>query len=130
MAVVARALIGLSNGDGKAQFLICFAHLDVRPWLMFIAVALMRTMVAELVPQKELQPRAFSILPTVYATGSLLGPALGGILFKPSIAMPAIFGSSRLFNAFPAALPSFVVCVVYIVGLVIAFLFLEVSLLI
>jgi MFS family permease len=43
MALVARALEGLGNGN----------------------VGLLRTMVAELCPWKELQPRAFSVMPLV-----------------------------------------------------------------
>ena len=44
MALVARALSGAGNGN----------------------VGIIRTMVAELCPWRELQPRAFSVMPLVY----------------------------------------------------------------
>ncbi|KAL8650972.1 MAG: hypothetical protein Q9226_004918 [Calogaya cf. arnoldii] len=53
MAIVARSLAGASNGN----------------------FGILRTTVAEIVPWKELQPRAFSILPLVYTSGNILGPA-------------------------------------------------------
>ena len=53
MAIVARSLAGASNGN----------------------VGILRTTVAELVPQKELQPRAFSVMPLMWSIGSVFGPA-------------------------------------------------------
>lgn len=53
MLVTARALLGLMNGN----------------------VGIIRTMVAEMVPEKELQPRAFSVMPLVWTIGSIFGPA-------------------------------------------------------
>lgn len=49
MAFVTRSMQGLSNGN----------------------VGIIRTAVAELVPQKELQPRAFSIMPLIWTIGKL-----------------------------------------------------------
>ncbi|RAL60437.1 hypothetical protein DID88_000212 [Monilinia fructigena] len=51
MAIIARALQGACNGN----------------------VGIIRTMVAEMVPEKELQPRAFSIMPLVWSLGSIFG---------------------------------------------------------
>lgn len=48
MAFLARSLQGASSGN----------------------VGIIRTAVAEMVPQKELQPRAFSIMPLVWYAGS------------------------------------------------------------
>lgn len=36
-----------------------------------------RTAVAEMVPWKELQPRAFSLMPLVFNIGAVFGPVLG-----------------------------------------------------
>lgn len=52
MAITMRALAGAGNGN----------------------VGIIRTMVAEMVPWKELQPRAFSIMPLVWGIGSVFGP--------------------------------------------------------
>ena len=56
-AIVARSFAGASNGN----------------------VGIMRTTVAELVPYKELQPKAFSIMPLVWTIGSIFGPGFGGV---------------------------------------------------
>ncbi|KAL8859081.1 MAG: hypothetical protein Q9178_004344 [Gyalolechia marmorata] len=54
MAIVARSLAGASNGN----------------------VGILRTTVAEIVPWKELQPRAFSVMPLMWTIGSIFGPGL------------------------------------------------------
>ena len=102
-AMVARSLAGASNGN----------------------VGTMRTMVAEMVPQKELQPRAFSILPLVWTVGSIFGPAFGGALANPAKRYPNVFGGSYLLQAFPFALPNLVASVFFLVGLTVGILFLE-----
>ena len=53
-AIVARSMAGASNGN----------------------VGTLRTTVAEMVPQKELQPRAFSVMPLVWTVGTIFGPAI------------------------------------------------------
>ena len=70
------------------------------------AVGIIRTMVAEMVPQKELQPKAFSIMPLVWSVGSIFGPAFGGVLANPVKQYPAIFGGSEFLKAYPFALPN------------------------
>ncbi|RAQ54761.1 MFS transporter [Aspergillus flavus] len=84
LLVLFRALIGLVSGS----------------------VGIMRTMIAELVPEKLLQPYAFSILPTVETIGSGFGPAIGGLLARPAEHYPGIFGRIGLFKMFPFALSS------------------------
>ena len=39
-------------------------------------VGVIRTTVAEMVPQRELQPRAFSVMPLVWSIGSIVGPSM------------------------------------------------------
>ena len=102
-AITARSLAGASNGN----------------------VGTMRTTVAEMVPQKELQPRAFSVLPLVWTIGSIFGPAFGGALADPAKKYPSLFGKSRLFQKFPFALPNVVSSVFFLVGLTVGGLFLK-----
>ena len=102
-AIVARGLSGLVNGN----------------------IGVMRTAVAELVPQKELQPKAFSILPLVWTIGSIIGPGLGGALANPAAKYPQTFGNSRFFNQYPFALPNLVASLFFLVGLSAGFLFLK-----
>lgn len=105
MAIVARACVGLGNGN----------------------VGVIRTMVAELVPQKELQPRAFSIMPLVWTIGSIFGPAVGGSLANPAKHYPDLFGNSDFFKKYPYALPNIAVSILFIIGVTTGFLFLRVS---
>ena len=102
-AIVARSLGGASNGN----------------------VGIIRTMVAEMVPYKELQPRAFSIMPLVWLTGSIFGPSLGGALANPAQRYPKVFGDSAFFKAYPFALPNLVGAIFFLVGLSIGTLFLR-----
>ena len=105
-AIVARGISGACNGN----------------------VGLMRTAVAELVPQKELQPLAFSIMPLVWGIGTALGPVIGGLLANPAKRYTSLFGGSAFLKEYPFALPNFVAAAVFAVGLVTGFLFLKVIL--
>ena len=104
-AIVARILAGASNGT----------------------VGIIRTTVAEMVPEKSLQPRAFSVMPLVWTIGSIFGPILGGALAKPATRYPGIFGSDGFFSRYPFALPNLVACTLFLVGLSAGVLFLKVS---
>jgi hypothetical protein len=84
-------------------------------------------MVAEMVPEKELQPKAFSVLPLVWAVGSTIGPAFGGFFAKPVENLPAFFGNSKFLAKFPFALPNLLAGIFFTIGLTIAILFLKVS---
>lgn len=105
MAIVARAFAGAMNGN----------------------VGIIRTMVAEMVPEKELQPRAFSIMPLVWSLGSIFGPSFGGFFAKPVENMPALFGNSKFLKAFPFALPNIVASVLFLVGIITGILYLKVG---
>ena len=104
MVLAARALIGLMNGN----------------------VGIIRTMVAEIVPERELQPRAFSIMPLVWTIGSIFGPAFGGALARPAEKYPNVFGDSEFLKKYPFALPNIASACFFIVGIVNGILFLEV----
>ncbi|PYH43291.1 MFS transporter [Aspergillus saccharolyticus JOP 1030-1] len=103
MLVVARGLLGLMNGN----------------------VGIIRTMVAEMVPEKELQPRAFSIMPLVWTIGSIFGPAFGGALARPAEKHPALFGDSVFLRKYPFVLPNMVAAGLFVLGIGTGFLFLE-----
>lgn len=82
-------------------------------------------MVAEMVPQKELQPRAFSLMPLVWSIGSVFGPSFGGFFARPAEQYPGLFGNSWLFNKYPFLLPNLVACAFFFVSVVVAILFLH-----
>ena len=104
MAIVARSLAGAGNGN----------------------VGIIRTTVAEMVPFKELQPRAFSLMPLVWNTGSIFGPTIGGALANPFNIKPGEHVESpNLLQHFPYALPNIVSACFFMIGITTGFLFLE-----
>lgn len=103
MAIIVRAIMGGGNGN----------------------VGIIRTVVAELVPERELQPRAFSIMPIVWSLGSIIGPSFGGLLAEPAEQYPQIFGHIEFFKRFPFALPNLILMVFFLFSATIAALFLH-----
>ena len=104
MVIASRAIAGAGNGN----------------------VGILRTTVAEMVPYKELQPRAFSIMPLVWNIGSIFGPMVGGALANPWNVQP---GERRphpgLFEMFPYSLPNIVSAVLFTFGITVGILFLK-----
>ena len=96
-----RALLGLMNGN----------------------VGIIRTMVAEMVPEKELQPRAFSVMPLVWTIGTIFGPAFGGSLARPADKHPQIFGNSEFWKKYPFLLSNWRLRVFLLLGLQLVFSF-------
>ncbi|KAF3491254.1 uncharacterized protein GIQ15_00771 [Arthroderma uncinatum] len=103
MALMARALGGLLNGN----------------------IGVLQTTVAELVTDKEHQPRAYSIMPFVWCLGSIIGPAIGGALAKPCDSYPSLFPRDGIFSRYPFLLPNLVCVTVLLAGITIGILFLE-----
>ncbi|RDW93523.1 uncharacterized protein DSM5745_00845 [Aspergillus mulundensis] len=107
MLITCRGMIGFMNGN----------------------VGIIRTMVAEMVQDKELQPRAFSIMPMVWTIGSIFGPSFGGSLARPTEKFPEIFGNSSFFKEYPFLLPNLVSGFFFVIGISTGFLFLHETLL-
>ena len=106
LAMAARALAGAASGN----------------------VGILRTVVAELVPFRDLQPRAFSLMPLVWTTGSVLGPALGGALANPygvPLSARSRDDGGSLLQRFPYALPNLVAAAFFLVGITTGLLFLR-----
>lgn len=83
-------------------------------------------MVAEMVPEKELQPRAFSIMPLVWTIGSIFGPSFGGFFAKPAENFPDLFGNNRFLLKYPFILPNLVTSALFLLGIATGILFLKV----
>jgi MFS family permease len=104
MAIVARGLAGAGNGN----------------------VGIIRTTVAEMVPFKELQPRAFSLMPLVWNIGSIFGPMIGGVLANPyNVGAREHIENPNLLQRFPYLLPNLVSTCFFVVGITTGVLFLE-----
>lgn len=84
-------------------------------------------MVAEMVPEKELQPVAFSLMPLVWSLGSIFGPAFGGLFAKPAQQFPALFGGVPFWEKYQFFLPNLLACVIFLFSIATAALFLKVS---
>lgn len=82
-------------------------------------------MVAEIVPWKELQPTAFSLMPLVWSIGSVFGPSFGGWFARPAEQYPGLFGNSWLFKTYPFLLPNLMACIFFFISVVVATLFLH-----
>ncbi|PWW78563.1 MFS general substrate transporter [Tuber magnatum] len=103
VALIARAVGGALNGN----------------------VGVIQTTVAELATEKEYQARAFAVMPFIWCLGSIIGPALGGLLAEPVKRYPAVFHSGGVFEEYPYLLPNLVSAIILVVGIIIGTLFLE-----
>ena len=124
VALIARAVGGALNGT----------------------VGVIQTTVAELATEKEHQgmsnrsmilgvrmtddaqnclARAFAVMPFIWCLGSIIGPALGGLLAEPVKRYPAVFYPGGVFEEYPYLLPNLVSASILVVGIIIGTLFLE-----
>lgn len=103
MALAARALQGLFNGN----------------------VGILRTMIRELCPWRELQPRAFSVMPLVYTVGATVGPTLGGALSNPLRVDPRQPAGAAFLERFPYVLPNLVAAIFFTMSILVGWLFLH-----
>ncbi|KAF8425609.1 major facilitator superfamily domain-containing protein [Tirmania nivea] len=88
-------------------------------------IGVIQTTVAEMVPRKEHQPRAYAIMPFVWCIGSIIGPAVGGALADPIRQYPEIFKPGGFFEEYPYALPNLFASAVLVIGVCVGILFLE-----
>ena len=63
-------------------------------------------------------------MPFVWSIGTIIGPAIGGILAKPSETLPSLFAASGLFATFPYLLPNLVCIALLLISIVMGYLFL------
>lgn len=88
-------------------------------------VAVMQTMVAELVKVPEHEPAAYATQPFVWMAGGILGSAMGGFLAQPAHFYPSIFPEDGLFGRYPYLLPNLVSVVVIVLAIIQGILFLD-----
>jgi MFS family permease len=88
-------------------------------------VGIIRTAVAEMVSEKELQPRAFSLMPLIWTVGGIFGPGFEGSLVHPVERFPGLSESSKLLKEYPFALPNILISVLFIQGISQGTLFLK-----
>ncbi|KAK3721810.1 hypothetical protein LTR37_002975 [Vermiconidia calcicola] len=103
VALVARLVGGMLNGN----------------------VAVMQTMLAEMVKRPEHEPTAYAIHPFVWHAGGILGSAMGGYLAQPAHYYPTVFSPDGLFGRYPYLLPNLVCVVVIVIAVIQGMIFLE-----
>jgi MFS family permease len=61
-------------------------------------IAVMRTMISEIIKEKKYQARAFLLMPMCFNIGVIIGPILGGVLADPAGTYPNVFGPNSFFG--------------------------------
>ncbi|KAI9761514.1 MAG: hypothetical protein M1840_001777 [Geoglossum simile] len=102
-AVVSRAIGGLMNPN----------------------VGVVQTCIGELAKDKKQQAKAFPIVSSLRGIGSLIGPALGGLLADPVKHYSSVFRHDSVWEYYPYLLPNLVVAFLSVLGMLPAFLFLR-----
>ncbi|CAO1617812.1 unnamed protein product [Sympodiomycopsis kandeliae] len=67
-------------------------------------VSVIKSVLGEITDESN-SPRAFSLLPLMFAIGTIVGPWLGGTLANPVEQYPQIFGNSQFLKEYPFYLP-------------------------
>ncbi|KAF1925009.1 MFS general substrate transporter [Didymella exigua CBS 183.55] len=125
------ALIGLA---GVAMSSIVFGMAGTF-WVALLArfvggalngnVAIMQTMVAEMVKNPAHEPRAYATQPFVWTLGGIIGSAMGGFLAQPAVFYPNAFAKDGLFGRYPYLLPNLVAAIGIVMAIVQGVLFLQ-----
>ncbi|KAI1409661.1 MFS general substrate transporter [Hypoxylon sp. FL1857] len=102
-ALVGRALGGLLNGN----------------------IGVIQTMVGELVSKPEHEPRAYSVMPFVWSIGTIIGPAIGGMLADPHESWPSAFPKGTLFADLPYLLPNLCCAALLLISVILGYFLLE-----
>ncbi|KAI0847491.1 MFS general substrate transporter [Daldinia vernicosa] len=88
-------------------------------------VAVMQTMVAEMVKMPEHEPKAYASQPFVWTLGGIIGSAMGGFLAQPAIFYPSLFPADGIFGRYPYLLPNLVSVIVIVLAIIQGILFLQ-----
>ncbi|KAF1962500.1 MFS general substrate transporter [Byssothecium circinans] len=88
-------------------------------------VAIMQTMVAEMVKNPEHEPRAYATQPFVWTLGGIIGSAMGGFLAQPAVYYPHAFSHDGIFGRYPYLLPNLVAAGGIVLAIIQGMLFLE-----
>ncbi|KAJ9622219.1 hypothetical protein H2204_011567 [Knufia peltigerae] len=119
-------------GTALSSLLFGFAK---RYWVALLArvvggalngnVAVMQTMVAEMIKNPAHEPSAYAVQPFMWSLGSIAGSALGGFTAQPAKFYPHLFSPEGLFGEYPYLLPNLVAVVAILIAMLQGWLFLE-----
>ena len=97
-------------------------------------IAVMRTMISEIIKEKKYQARAFLLMPMCFNIGVIIGPILGGVLADPAGTYPTVFGPNSVFGGktgvrwmmfWPYLMPNLASAIIVFMSLTLIFLGLE-----
>ncbi|OAL24480.1 hypothetical protein AYO20_10638 [Fonsecaea nubica] len=88
-------------------------------------IGVIQTMVGELTTKPEWEPKAYAIMPFVWAIGTIIGPAIGGIFANPAASYPDAFSKQGLFGQFPWLLPNLICALLMLVSILNGYLYLR-----
>ncbi|KAF3906037.1 hypothetical protein ABW21_db0206394 [Orbilia brochopaga] len=88
-------------------------------------MGILRTIVAELVPDPDLKLQALGFLPLAWNIGTISGPALGGLLSEPVRKYPTWFQEGGIFDERPFLLPNLFIAALTVTACLLAILFLD-----
>lgn len=64
-------------------------------------------------------------MPFVWSIGTILGPAIGGTLARPAVALPSLFSPHGIFAQFPYLLPNLICAALLVVSILAGYFLLE-----
>ncbi|KAI1608431.1 major facilitator superfamily domain-containing protein [Exophiala viscosa] len=88
-------------------------------------VAVMQTMVAEMIKNPDHEPAAYSVQPFMWSLGSIVGSALGGFTAQPAKFYPHVFDPNGIFGEYPYLLPNIVSVVAIVIAMIQGWILLE-----
>ena len=69
----------------------------------------------------KLAARAYAVMPFVWSIGTIIGPAIGGVLANPSVSLPSLVSPGSIFAIFPYLLPNLVCAGLLLVSIIVGF---------
>jgi MFS family permease len=97
-AVIGRCIAGLLNGN----------------------IGVVKSFLTEITDDSN-RGAAFSYMSVAWALGTILGPLIGGLLCRPAITYPNIFGNNLFFIEYPYFLPVLVCCIGNLISALMAY---------
>ncbi|KAL2443612.1 Major facilitator superfamily multidrug transporter mfsB [Exophiala dermatitidis] len=88
-------------------------------------IGVIQSIVGELVTKPEYEPKAYSIMPFVWSIGTIIGPAIGGLLADPAKSYPNQFSRDGFFGRYPWALPNLVCAAFMLISIICGFFWLD-----
>jgi len=84
-------------------------------------IGVIQTMVGELISNPSHEVKANAVMPFIFNVGTIVGPAIGGILANPVRGFPSLFPKGGFFDEYPWALPNIVCATIMLFSIVLSY---------